>query len=97
YCIDLHTKEARHRGETERRLHCLQAWRDTPLYTDRERAALAWTEAVTRLVDAHVSDEVFAAVKKEFTDAEIVNLNLAVVTINAWNRFSISFHVVPQA
>jgi AhpD family alkylhydroperoxidase len=97
YCIDLHTKEARQRGESERRLYCLQAWRETPLYTDRERAALAWTEAVTLISKAHVSDEIFADAKKEFTDAELVNLNLAVVAINAWNRFGISFHIVPQA
>jgi len=97
YCIDLHTREARQRGESERRLHCLQAWRETPLYTDRERAALAWTEAVTLIAASHVSDEIFADASKVFTEAELVNLNLAVVAINAWNRFAISFRVVPQA
>lgn len=96
YCIDLHTREARSRGETERRLYLLQAWRETPLYTERERAALAWTEAVTLIATSHVPEEVFAAAREAFTEAELVSLNLAVVSINAWNRFAISFHIVPQ-
>jgi AhpD family alkylhydroperoxidase len=95
YCIDTHTKEARSRGETERRLYLLQAWRESPGYTDREKAALAWTEAVTLVAQTHVPDEVFQEAMKHFTEEELVNLNLAVVCINAWNRFGISFHLVP--
>ena len=88
YCLDMHAKEARHRGETEQRLYALSAWRETPFYTDRERAALAWAEAVNK---AHVPDAVYEAAKSQFTDAELVDLTLAVTTINIWNRFNITF------
>lgn len=95
YCIDLHWREARKRGEDEQRLYLLDAWRESPGYTDRERAALAWTEAVTRLTDGHVSDEVFAAVRPHFSDKELADLTVAIGAINTWNRLSISFRTVP--
>ena len=95
YCIDMHTKDARMRGESEQRLYALSAWEDTPFFSDRERAALAWTEAVTRIGDGHVPDEVFDHVQKHFTDKELVDLTLAVATINGWNRLAISFRAVP--
>lgn len=88
YCLDMHSKDARAHGETEQRLYSLNAWRETPFFTDRERAALAWAEAVTA---CHVPDEIYARVKEHFTDEELVDLTLAVTTINAWNRFNISF------
>ncbi|HKX31747.1 MAG TPA: carboxymuconolactone decarboxylase family protein [Blastocatellia bacterium] len=95
YCIDMHTKDARANGETEQRLYGLSAWRETPFYTERERAALAWTEAVTLVGEGHVPDEVFAEVRPHFSDDELVNLTLAIVTINGWNRLAISFRAVP--
>ena len=91
YCIDMHTKDARARGESEQRLYELDAWRETPFYTERERAALAWTEAVTLIAGSHVPDEVY----EQFTEQELVNLTLALVAINGWNRFAISFRTVP--
>jgi AhpD family alkylhydroperoxidase len=97
YCLDMHSKDARARGETEQRLYCLPAWRETPFYTDRERAALAWTEAVTLITEGHVPDEVFEEARKHFSEAELANLTLAVVTINGWNRFAIAFRSVPGA
>jgi AhpD family alkylhydroperoxidase len=95
YCLDMHSKDARAAGETEQRLYGLNAWRETPYYTDRERAALAWTEALTNIQDGHAPDEVFEEVKRHFTDEEIANLTLAINQINAWNRISISFRAVP--
>lgn len=100
YCLEMHTREARAAGETEPRLHLLAAWRESPLYTDRERAALAWTEAVTLVADTHVPDEAFAAARAQFSEAELVKLTLAITVINAWNRFAIAFravHPVPPA
>ncbi len=94
YCIDMHTKDARAAGETEQRLYALNAWRETPFYTDRERAALAWTEAVTLVHDGHEPDEVFQQAQKQFTDNELVNLTAAVVAINGWNRLAIAFRAV---
>jgi AhpD family alkylhydroperoxidase len=91
YCIDMHTKDARLAGETEQRLYALNAWRETPFFTDRERAALEWTEAVTRVADTHVPDDVHARVAAQFTEAELVALTFAVVVINGWNRLAISF------
>ena len=88
YCLDMHYKDARAKGETEQRLYSLSAWRETNYYTGRERAALAWAEAVTR---CNVPDEVYAEVKMHFTDEEMVDLTLAITTINTWNRFNISF------
>jgi AhpD family alkylhydroperoxidase len=97
YCIDMHTKDARAAGETEQRLYLLDAWREAPQYTDRERAALAWTEAVTRVADGHVPDAVYEEVRRHFSEKELVDLTLAAATINAWNRLAISFRAVPGA
>lgn len=95
YCIDMHTKDARARGETEQRLYGLVAWRETPYYTERERAALAWTEAVTRVSEGHVPDDVYEMARAHFTEKELVDLTLAIVAINGWNRLAISFRTVP--
>jgi AhpD family alkylhydroperoxidase len=95
YCIDMHTKDARSRGESEQRLYELDAWRETPFYTEREQAALAWTEAVTLIAVEHVPDEVYKQAREQFTEQELVNLTLALVAINGWNRFAISFRTVP--
>ena len=95
YCIDMHTKDARARGETEQRLYALSAWRETPFYTERERAALAWTEAVTLVAETHVPDSVFALTREQFAEKELVDLTLAIVAINGWNRLAISFRTVP--
>jgi len=95
YCLDMHTKDARARGESEQRLYALDAWRETPFYTERERAALAWTEAVTLITNGHVPDAVYEEVRKHLSEEELVNLTLAVVAINGWNRFAISFRTVP--
>ncbi|WP_050436082.1 carboxymuconolactone decarboxylase family protein [Chondromyces crocatus] len=97
YCIDMHSKDARAAGETEQRLYALSAWRDTPFFTDREQLALEWTEAVTRIADHHVSDDLYARAREHFTEQELVALNLAVATINAWNRMAIAFRSVPGA
>ena len=91
YCIDMHTKDARAAGETEQRLYALDAWRETPFFSDRERAALEWTESITRLAETHVPDEVFEQVKQQFSETELVSLTLAAVTINGWNRFAVAF------
>jgi AhpD family alkylhydroperoxidase len=91
YCIDMHTKDARHAGETEQRIYALNAWRETPFFTDRERAALAWTEAVTRVGDSHVPDELYERVSAQFEEAELVALTFGVIVINCWNRLSVSF------
>jgi AhpD family alkylhydroperoxidase len=95
YCLDMHSKDARANGETEQRLYALNAWRETPFFTDRERAALAWAEAVTLVSHDHVPDSVYEEVRQRFSEAELVNLTLAIATINAWNRLCISFRVVP--
>ena len=95
YCIDMHTKDARARGESEQRLYALGAWRETPFFTDRERAALEWTEAVTAISDGHTRDSVYEMVRQHFTENELVNLTLAIVAINGWNRLCISFRSVP--
>ena len=94
YCIDMHTKDARRAGETEQRIYALNAWRETPFFTDRERAALEWTEAVTRVGDTHVPDEVYDRVPAHFSEAELVALTFAVVVINSWNRLAVSFRPV---
>jgi AhpD family alkylhydroperoxidase len=90
YCIDMHWKDLRAAGESEQRLYGLDAWDESPYYTARERAALAWTEAVTLIREGHVSDEVYARVKPHFSDKELADLTLAVATINAWNRLAIA-------
>ena len=93
YCLDMHSKDARAVGETEQRLYLLNAWRESPMYTDRERAALEWTEAVTRIGDGHVPDAVYEVARQHFSEEELINLTLAVVAINGWNRLMISFRV----
>lgn len=95
YCIDMHTKDARAAGETEQRLYALDAWRETPFYTDRERAALEWTEAITLIADGHAPDELFVRVRQFFSEEELVNLTLAIASINSWNRLMIAFRAVP--
>ena len=91
YCVDMHTKDARAAGETEQRLYAVPVWRETPFFTDRERAALLWTEVVTEIGRAGVSDDVFAAVRAHFDEEELVALTMAVVAINGWNRLAIPF------
>src|SRR6202167_5883275 len=86
FCLDMHTKDARAAGETEQRLYTLSAWRETPFFTPRERAALAWTEALTNIQQGHAEDEVYEHVRREFDDAELVRLTLAITQINTWNR-----------
>jgi AhpD family alkylhydroperoxidase len=93
YCIDMHTKDARSRGESEQRLYGTSAWRETPFYTGRERAALAWAEAVTKVNEDQVPDEIYDQVKQHFTEKELVDLTLAVIAINSWNRIVISFRI----
>jgi AhpD family alkylhydroperoxidase len=95
FCINMHTQDARKHGETEQRLYLLNAWQESPVYTDRERAALAWTEAVTLVSETHVPDEVYAEVRRQFSEQETVNLTMLVATINAWNRIAISFRSIP--
>ncbi len=95
YCVDLHSSDARKAGESERRLAAVVVWRETPFYSDRERAALEWTEAVTLVAQSHVPDEVWNQVKPHFTPEEMVDLTLLVSTINAWNRFAIAFRKTP--
>jgi len=91
YCIDMHTKDARAAGETEQRLYGLSAWRETPYYSDRERAALAWAEVVTLISQTHASDEEYEAVRAQFSEEELVKLTMAVIAINGWNRLAIAF------
>ncbi len=91
YCLDMHSKDARAGGETEQRLYVLSAWREAPFYTPRERAALAWTEAVTLISHGGVSDEVYHEALQHFTEKELVDLTMAVITINGWNRLAITF------
>ena len=95
YCIDVHTADARKAGENERRLATVAVWRETPFFTDRERAALDWAEAVTRVAETRVPDDVWDRVQPVFTPAELVDLTLLVNTINAWNRFAIAFRKLP--
>ncbi len=95
FCLDMHTKDARANGETEQRIYTLNAWRETPFFTDRERAALALTEAITLISENHVPDAVYEEAKKHFNEKELVDLVLAIVTINGWNRLAITFHSVP--
>jgi AhpD family alkylhydroperoxidase len=91
YCLDMHAKDLRYGGETEQRLYMLDAWREAPLYTERERAALAWAESVTLLTEGHVPDEVYEKTKKQFTEQELIDLTMVVITINGWNRLNVSF------
>jgi AhpD family alkylhydroperoxidase len=93
YCINMHTQDARKHGETEQRLYLLNAWREAPAYNDRERAALAWTEAV--ISETHAPDDAYNDVRAQFSEAETANLTMLIATINAWNRLAISFRAVP--
>jgi AhpD family alkylhydroperoxidase len=95
FCIDMHARDARHAGETEQRLYGLSAWHEAPFYSPRERAALAWTEALTRLPDGHVDDALYAATREHFSEEELVDLTMAIVTINGWNRLAIGFGAIP--
>jgi AhpD family alkylhydroperoxidase len=95
FCLDMHTKDARALGESEKRLYALNAWRETPFYSDRERAALAWAETVTLVAQTHVPDEEFSAARAQFSEEELVKLTMAIITINGWNRLAISFREVP--
>jgi AhpD family alkylhydroperoxidase len=94
YCIDMHTKDARAAGETEQRIYALNAWHETPFFTERERAALAWVEAVTR-IGSGVPDDLYAEARQRFSEKELVDLTWAAAAINAWNRVAISFRSVP--
>jgi len=94
FCVHMHTRDARAHGETEERLYLLSAWRESPLYSARERAALAWTDALTLIAETHAPDDVFEALKRHFTEAEIVNLTTLIGMINLWNRFAIGFRAV---
>src|SRR5437879_4431013 len=95
YCIDMHTKDARAGGESEQRLYTLSVWRETPFFTDRERAALAWTEAVTLIHQGHAPDEIYQSAREHFSEEEMVILTMAIVAINGWNRLAIGFRAVP--
>lgn len=95
YCLDMHWKDLRAIGETEQRLYGLDAWEESPYYTERERAALAWTEAVTRVSESHVPDEVYEKARKQFNEKELADLTMAVATINAWNRLAVAARTVP--
>ena len=95
YCLDMHSIDARAAGESEQRLYTLEAWRETPFFSDRERAALAWTESVTLIAQTHAPDDVYADLQKHFTEKEIVDLTLAAALINLWNRIAISMRTVP--
>ena len=97
FCLDVHSKDLRASGETEQRLYLLDAWRESPFYSDRERAALSWAEALTLITADHVPDEIYEAARKEFNEQELFDLTLAVTTINAWNRFGIAFRTTPGA
>lgn len=95
YCIDMHTKDARKGGETEQRIYALSVWKETPFYTERERAALAWTEALTLISQNDVPDELYATLCEHFSEKERVDLTMAIIAINSWNRLAIPFRTVP--
>ncbi|MFA5300254.1 MAG: carboxymuconolactone decarboxylase family protein [Lutibacter sp.] len=95
YCLDMHTKDARKAGETEQRLYALNAWRETPFYTERERAALEWTESLTLIAKNDVSDTLYETTRKYFSEKELVTLTMAIIAINGWNRLAIGFRTVP--
>ena len=94
YCIDMHTKDARTNGESEQRLYGVSAWHEAPFYSERERTALAWTEAVTLISQDHVPDEVYAEARKHFSEKELVDLTLGIIAINSWNRLAVSFRTL---
>ncbi len=95
-CMDAHWKELRRAGENEQRLYSLDAWRESPYYTERERAALAWAESITLIIDGHVPDDVYEQARRQFDEKELVDLALATVSINSWNRVNIAFRNVPE-
>jgi AhpD family alkylhydroperoxidase len=95
YCLDMHTKDARAIGETEQRIYALNAWREAPFFSDRERAALEWTDAVTQVADSHVPDDVYERVRQHFAEGELVSLTYAIVAINGWNRIAVALRMVP--
>ncbi len=95
YCVDYHSRDARKKGETEQRLYSVVVWRETTFFNDRERVALAWTEAVTLVSRDHVPDAVYQSARQHFNEKELVDLTLAVIAMNGWNRFSVSFRTVP--
>lgn len=97
HCLDMHTKDARAQGETEQRIYALSAWRETPFFSEKERAALAWTEAVTQVSSSQVPDEVYEIARQYFDEKELVNITVAIVAINGWNRLAVSFRSVPGA
>lgn len=94
YCIDMHTKDARTNGESEQRLYGVSAWHEAPFYSERERAALTWTEAVTLISQDHVPDEIYAEARKYFSEKELVDLTLGIIAINSWNRLAVSFRTL---
>ena len=96
FCIDMHTADARKAGETERRLYGVSAWRETPFFTDRERAALAWTESLTLLAATHAPDADYELAAAQFSEKELVDLTLAINAINSWNRFGVGFRKMPE-
>jgi AhpD family alkylhydroperoxidase len=96
FCLDMHVAEARKAGESERRLATVSAWRETPFFTDKERAALEWTESVTLVADSRVPDAVWEAVRPHFSDAELIELTLLITSINSWNRFAVAFRKMPS-
>jgi len=95
YCLDMHWKDLRSIGEDEQRMYSLDAWQESPYYTERERAALAWTEAVTRVAETHVPDDVYEQVRRQFNEKELADLTIAVATVNAWNRLAIAARTAP--
>ena len=95
YCLDMHSKDARANGETEQRLYGLEAWRETPYYSARERAALEWTESLTLVAETHAPDEVYERVRAQFSEDEVQHLTLAIVAINGWNRLNVAARTVP--
>lgn len=95
FCVDMHTKDARAAGETEQRLYAVSVWEETPFFSERERAALAWTEAVTKVSDTHVPDGVYELARQHFSERELIDLTMAIIAINGWNRLAISFRKVP--
>jgi AhpD family alkylhydroperoxidase len=94
YCVDMHTKDARVEGETEQRLYAVSVWRETPFFTERERAALEWTESITLVSERGASDELYEKLRRQFSEKEAVDLTLAIITINGWNRLAIGFRAV---
>jgi AhpD family alkylhydroperoxidase len=97
FCLDMHARDARKMGESEERIYLLDAWRESPLYSDRERAALAWTESLTLVAATRAPDDVYEMVKAAFSDEEQVKLTMAIATINSWNRLNVAFRTIPPA